>query len=87
MGTPETTREPGWRPELVNDALVHRGLVRPEEHGDHPVRDLLKGGRAAGAPRTDAESYGRDSELVGAGPDDEDEFVHGDSGQDSGSII
>ncbi|UNX55287.1 hypothetical protein MF406_03170 [Georgenia sp. TF02-10] len=74
------------RPELVNDALVHRGLVSPDATLDPPVRDLRGGGRAAGAPRTDAERSGPDAELVGAGPDDEDDYVHGDSGQDDGTF-
>lgn len=79
----KTTQEP-VRPDLVTDALVHRGLVQP--HASAGPRDVLGGGRALDAPRTDAERSGPDAELVGAGPDDEDDLVHGDSGQDHGSI-
>ncbi|MPV38453.1 hypothetical protein [Georgenia subflava] len=79
------TREPGQRPDLVTDALVHRGLVLPAHSA--AARDVLAGGRATAAPRTDAERSGPDAELVGAGPDVEDDFVHGESGQDAGSIV
>lgn len=82
----KTTRDAA-RPDLVMDALVHRGLVQPDAgKGEGRVRDVLGGGRAAAAPRTDAERSGPDAELVGAGPDDEEDLVHGDSGQDHGSI-
>lgn len=79
------------RPALVEEALIHRGLVQPEGVNateQARVRDVLGGGRAAGAPRTDADvkRYGPDAELVGAGPDDEDDLVYGDSGQDDGYI-
>ncbi|TRW45608.1 hypothetical protein [Georgenia yuyongxinii] len=79
------------RPALVEDALIHRGLVQPEGVNATErtrVRDVLSGGKAGKAPRTDADAkqYGPDAELVGAGPDKEEDFVHGDSGQDDGSI-
>ncbi|MHB1064373.1 MAG: hypothetical protein ACYC1Z_07810 [Georgenia sp.] len=82
----KTTRD-AVRPDLVTDALVHRGLVQPDT-GDAAgrVRDVLGGGRALNAPRTDAERSGPDAELVGAGPDDEEDLIYGDSGQDHGSI-
>ncbi|MFC7404490.1 hypothetical protein [Georgenia alba] len=71
-----TRHDPGRRPDLVTEALVHRGLVRPDEEDDRS-RDVLSGGRAAGAPRTDAERFASDDELVGAGPDEEEDFVYG----------
>jgi hypothetical protein len=78
-------REPVRRPDLVTEALVHRGLVRPDQDVEHSgSRDVLGGGRAANAPRTDEERSGPDAELVGAGPEKEEDFVHGDSGQDDG---
>ena len=80
-------RESVRRPDLVTEALVHRGLVRPDQDVDrYRSRDVLGGGRPSGAPRTDAERSGPDAELVGAGPDVEEDFVHGDSGQDDGFI-
>ena len=82
-----TPREPVRRPDLVTEALVHRGLVRPDQDVDrYRSRDVLAGGRAANAPRTDEERSGPDVELVGAGPEKEEDFVHGDSGQDDGFI-
>ncbi|MFH5824920.1 hypothetical protein [Georgenia sp. AZ-5] len=76
------------RRDLVTGALLYRGLLQPEgvnatERG--VARDVLSGGRARQAPRTDQERSLKDAELVGAGPD-EDELIHGDSGQDDGAI-
>ncbi|WP_127126511.1 hypothetical protein [Georgenia sp. SYP-B2076] len=83
-----STRAPGWRPDLVRNALIHRGLVQPEGVNATErarVRDVLGGGIASNAPRTDEERWGRDAELVGAGPDD-DELFQDDSGQDDGKM-
>lgn len=71
-----TRHEPVRRPGLVTEALRHRGLVRPEQGGES-ARDVLAGGRATGAPRTDAERFAADDELVGAGPEEQEDFVYG----------
>ncbi|GAA4414663.1 hypothetical protein GCM10023169_00210 [Georgenia halophila] len=80
-----TRHDPVERPGLVTEALVHRGLVNPDQDEDERrSRDVLGGGRAAAAPRSDVERFDRDGELVGAGPDEEDDYVYGRT-QDDGS--
>lgn len=71
-----TRHDPVRRPGLVTEALRHRGLVSPEAEEAY-VRDVLAGGRATGAPRTDAERFAADDELVGAGPEEQEDFVYG----------
>ncbi|MFD1719798.1 hypothetical protein [Georgenia deserti] len=77
--------DPTRRPDLVTEALVHRGLVQPDaDDEERRQRDVLSGGRASGAPKTDVERFANDNELVGAGPDEEEDFVYGRS-RDDGS--
>lgn len=71
-----TRHDPIRRPGLVTEALRHRGLVRPEVEKEN-ARDVLAGGRATSAPRTDAERFAADEELVGAGPEEQEDFVYG----------
>lgn len=71
-----TRHDPVRRPGLVTEALRHRGLLSTEADED-TARDVLAGGHATSAPRTDAESFAADEELVGAGPEEQEDFVYG----------